>query len=398
MDKKNQDRATILTMAFERLSMATTLSMITQTVAEAARALTGADGSTFVLREEDACYYADEDAISPLWKDHKFPMEACISGWSMLHGKVVTIKDIYQDTRIPHDAYRPTFVKSLCMTPIRPENAVGAIGTYWATEHTPSLEDIQVLQVLANSTAVAIENLELKKKIGNQKARNRDLEVEMFSLGHDLRTPISAMVSLADLLKMHLAPYLSKTTSDFFEMLIQTGSQATEQIERMLSLYRATNGKIEKQHIDLTSVAKEALNKIQLQYPERRILATIQEDLMTYGDQRLICMVLENLLSNAVKYSSKKSESQIEVGCLYGGKGKDMFFVRDNGDGFDQTQAHRLFKPMGRLHENNEFEGTGLGLVSVAKIVALHGGQLRAEGKKAVGATFFFSLPPNVDM
>lgn len=384
----------ILIEAFEKLSMATSLQAVTKTVAEAARALTGADGATFVLKENNLCYYVDEDSISPLWKSHRFPIEGCISGWAMIHGKVVVIKDIYKDSRIPHDAYRPTFVKSLCMVPVRPEKAIAAIGNYWSEEYTPSHEDIKVLQILANSTAIALENLDLKKVNIGKDFKNKELEAAMFSLGHDLRTPVSVIVSLTDLLRTHMKGQLNSTVIEFLDMMAQTGRRASEQIERMLSLYRATNGKIEKSSVDLGSIAKNVIEQMQRQHPDRRILVTIQDDLNTYADQRLIHMVLENLLSNAVKYSSKKSEALIEIGKTYSDSNQVYFYVRDNGEGFDESDAHKLFKPMGRLHLEEEFAGTGLGLASVAKIVELHGGQVRAEGKKKEGATFFFSLPP----
>lgn len=393
MSNSGKDQSAILTVAFEKLSSASTLANITKTVAEAARDLVGADGSTFVLRENGLCYYADEDSISPLWKNSKFPMEICISGWCMIHGEVVLIKDIYLDDRIPHDVYQPTFVKSLCMVPIRSENAIGAIGTYWSKEHTLSEADIKVLQILANSTAVALENLELKKTLLSQTTKHKELEAAMFSLGHDLRTPICAMVSLADLLKFTLKPHLGSSTSEFLDTMIKTGKRTSAQIERMLSLYRATSGKLDKQKVNLTSVAKDAVSEVQMQYPARRIKATIQEDLMGYADARLMHLVLENLISNAVKYSSLKPESEVEVGEVLNNRSEKLFFVRDNGAGFDETEAHKLFKPLGRLHFDGEFAGTGLDLSSVAKIVELHGGHVKAEGEKSKGATFYFSLP-----
>jgi signal transduction histidine kinase len=126
-----------------------------------ARQLTGADGATFVLRDGELCHYADEDAISPLWKGGRFPMSACISGWVMINQQSVVIEDIYADSRIPADAYRPTFVKSLAMVPIRTRDPLGAIGNYWATPHVPSSEEMKLLQTLADAAAVALENLHL---------------------------------------------------------------------------------------------------------------------------------------------------------------------------------------------------------------------------------------------
>ena len=122
----------------QRLAMARDLPAIQAIVRTAARRLTGADGATFVLRDGERCHYADEDAIAPLWKGQRFPLSACISGWAMLNRQPAVIEDIYADDRIPHDAYRPTFVKSLAMVPIRTLDPVGAIGNYWAEKHRPT--------------------------------------------------------------------------------------------------------------------------------------------------------------------------------------------------------------------------------------------------------------------
>lgn len=143
----------------QRLSIARSVSEIQEIVRSAARRLTGADGSTFVLREGENCHYVDEDAISPLWKGQRFPMSGCISGWVMLNREPAVIEDIYADDRVPHDAYRPTFVKSLAMVPIRRLDPIGAIGNYWARRHRPTEQQMELLQALADSTAVALENL-----------------------------------------------------------------------------------------------------------------------------------------------------------------------------------------------------------------------------------------------
>ncbi|HEV2858366.1 MAG TPA: sensor domain-containing diguanylate cyclase [Solirubrobacterales bacterium] len=145
--------------AVQDLSLAHSVEDVQRVVRVAARQLAGADGATFVLRDEDRCFYADEDAIAPLWKGQRFPLEACISGWAMLNRKSVAIEDIYADERIPHDAYRPTFVKSLVMVPIRRVDPLGAIGIYWAERHRPTEQEIGLAQALADSTAVAMEHV-----------------------------------------------------------------------------------------------------------------------------------------------------------------------------------------------------------------------------------------------
>lgn len=158
------------------LSLARHVDEVAEIVRFAARQLVGADGATFVLRDGNECYYRDEDAITPLWKGKRFPLETCISGWSMLNRRPVVIKDIYEDDRIPHAAYRPTFVKSLVMVPIRTREPIGAIGTYWQEERQASEEEVQILQALADSTSVALENAQIYAEL-EQRVRARTEEL-----------------------------------------------------------------------------------------------------------------------------------------------------------------------------------------------------------------------------
>jgi response regulator RpfG family c-di-GMP phosphodiesterase len=144
-----------------QLSMARGVDEIFASVRAHARQLIGADGITFVLREGGLCHYAEEDAVSPLWKGQRFPLESCISGWAMINRQVVVIEDIYADARIPHAAYRPTFVKSLAMAPVRQDDPVAAIGAYWARRHRPSAAQVDTLVRVANSAAVAMTNVSL---------------------------------------------------------------------------------------------------------------------------------------------------------------------------------------------------------------------------------------------
>ena len=153
-----------------RLSMARGLDEIMAEVRQSARALIGADGVTFVLREGELCHYADEDAISPLWKGQRFPASTCISGWAMRNRQVVVIEDIFADDRIPHSAYRPTFVKSLAMAPVRRDDPVAAIGAYWATRQMPAAWQVDALTRIANSAAVAMANVALYEKLRQSEA------------------------------------------------------------------------------------------------------------------------------------------------------------------------------------------------------------------------------------
>ncbi len=166
-----------LVAVVQKLSLTRSLDAIMKIIRHEARDLTGADGATFILREGDQCYYADEEAIEPLWKGRRFPMSACISGWAMEHGKAAVIKDIYADERIPADAYRPTFVRSLAMMPVRTIDPMAAIGTYWAQQREATAEELHLLQSLADTTAVAMENVQVYEEL-EQRVRHRTAELQ----------------------------------------------------------------------------------------------------------------------------------------------------------------------------------------------------------------------------
>jgi GAF domain-containing protein len=146
-----------LAEAIDSLAKARQFEEVTAIVRRAARELSGADGVTFVVRDGDCCYYADESAIKPLFKGKRFPLRSCVSGWVMANQQPVAIADIYADPRVPHAAYRPTFVKSLAMVPVRNREPIAAIGAYWAQPHEATSEELSVLKVLADASALALD-------------------------------------------------------------------------------------------------------------------------------------------------------------------------------------------------------------------------------------------------
>jgi GAF domain-containing protein len=153
------DDSALLTEATRRLDEAQRLEDVQHIVRTTARRLVHADGATLVLLQGDECYYADEDALSPLWKGQRFPASDCISGWAMLHRQVTVVPDISVDRRIPQEAYRPTFVRSLAIVPIRIGSPLGAIGTYWGYSHEASDPEVGVLTRLAERAGAALERL-----------------------------------------------------------------------------------------------------------------------------------------------------------------------------------------------------------------------------------------------
>jgi signal transduction histidine kinase len=387
-----------LVAVIQSLSLARDLPTIMAIVRRAARRLTGADGATFVLRDGDMCHYADEDAISPLWKGSRFPMSACISGWAMLNRKHAVIEDIYADERIPADAYRPTFVKSLVMVPIRRSAPIGAIGNYWADPHLAGDREVKVLQALADSSSVAMESVELYRDLEQRvdrrtaelSAANQELESFSYSVSHDLRAPLRSIDGFTQMLQER-AEVLDEEGRDDLRRIHDAVRQMNQLIDDLLGLSRVSRAPLTRHSTDLSKIAVEIAAKLQAGEPTRKARWLIDERVIANGDPGLLRIVLDNLLSNAWKYTSKTAYPRIEFGRAP--RSRDTYRVRDNGAGFDSKYADKLFGAFQRLHSESEFPGTGVGLATVARITHRHGGKVWADSELGRGATFYFSLP-----
>jgi signal transduction histidine kinase len=390
-----------LVAAVQELSLVRTLPAIQEIVRHAARELLGADGATFVLRDGDQCHYADEEAISPLWKSQRFPMTACISGWVMLNAQHAMIPDIYSDDRIPADAYRPTFVKSLVMVPIRLKAPIGAIGIYWARQRITSDEEIALIQALANTTSVAMENVkvytELEQRVDLRTQQlhslNHELEAFSYSVSHDLRAPLRAINGFTQLLAEEIKDGASDEARRCMTIVRDSTKQMGAQIDSLMVLAKVARQEMCRIEVDLAAVARKVAERLREENPAREVEMVIPEKLTAKGDAGLISVVLENLLSNAWKYTGKTPAARIELGLGPAGDGTPAFFVRDNGVGFESVKADRLFTPFGRLHTAAEFPGTGVGLATVQRIIHRHGGRIWATAEVGRGATFLFTFP-----
>ncbi len=384
----------------QELSLARDLPSVMAIVRRAARELTNADGATFVLREGDQCFYADEDAISPLWKGQRFPLDSCISGWCIVNARPVAVADVFADPRITVAAYRSTFVKSLAMAPIRTAAPMGAIGVYWARRHSCTADELMLLEALANTTAVAMENVqvyaELESRVQSRtkelQAANEELEAFTYAVSHDLRAPLRA-----------LSGELSVLAEDFGGMdtrlkarIASAKAHLTRMyglIDDLLRLSGINRRELRIERFDLGQLAAEIMNRVRSAQPERAASIRIEQGVCVEADPGLMTVVLENLLSNAWKYTSHRAETRIEFRVLTGDDAGRTFQVSDNGAGFDSRYSKRLFQPFQRLHHANEFAGTGVGLATVQRIVRRHDGEVWGESEGPDrGSTFSFTL------
>jgi signal transduction histidine kinase len=166
-----------------------------------------------------------------------------------------------------------------------------------------------------------------------------------------------------------------------------------QMIDDVLHLSRATRSQLRREHTDVTGMAREVIAELTVQHPDRTVIADIPDGLVARADPHLVRLVLQNLIGNAWKFTAHTDDATIRL-RVAGQDGVDVFSIEDNGAGFDMTYAGKMFDPFQRLHSTAEFEGTGIGLAIVARIVTRHGGQIRADGRPGHGATFRFSLAP----
>ncbi|MBM4037997.1 MAG: hypothetical protein FJ290_05735 [Planctomycetes bacterium] len=223
-------------------------------------------------------------------------------------------------------------------------------------------------------------------------ALNRELEAFSYSVSHDLRAPLRAMDGFSRLLLREYAPLLDAEGRHYIERVRAASQRMVCLIDDLLQLSRITRDPMQPEGLDLTRLAEEAVGALRAAEPGRAAEVTIAPGVTARGDGRLMRIALDNLLGNAWKFTGKRPTAHIEFGVTATGEGK-VYFVRDDGAGFDMAYAGKLFTPFQRLHSMEEFPGTGLGLATVQRVIQRHGGRVWAEGNPGHGATFCFTLP-----
>jgi signal transduction histidine kinase/CheY-like chemotaxis protein len=396
-----------LVSVVQRLSIARNLPAIMDIVRHAARNLVGADGASFILREADNCFYAEEDALGPLWKGRRIPMSTCIGGWAMLNRQPAAVKDISQDARITPGLYQSTFVKSLLMMPIRTLAPIGAIGVYWARPHRATSEEVELLQGLADSAAVAIESAELFANLEQRAAEraselqrraaqfdvlNKELEAFSYSVAHDLRSPLITIDGFTQVLLEGYGNRLDETACGHLERICVGARRMHRLINDLLELSKVVRAPMHSVSVDLSRLANEIMRRLRDSTPERMVSVHIADNMSVAGDTSLLQIALENLFSNAWKFTSKTANARIEFGSRIDRSGRRAYFIRDNGVGFDPRHAANLFSPFRRLHPESQFPGSGIGLAMVQRIVHRHEGEVWAEAAVDRGACFYFSI------
>ncbi|WP_188709007.1 PAS domain-containing sensor histidine kinase [Polaromonas eurypsychrophila] len=236
--------------------------------------------------------------------------------------------------------------------------------------------DVDITEIKAIETALRMSNSEL--------------EAFSYSVSHDLRSPLNTIDGFSRLLFKELGASQGARTQHYLTRIQSSVSQMGQLIEGLLSLAHVTRLELRYQPVDLSAISREVLDSLRIHAPARDVNAVVASGLAAHGDMRLLRSVMENLIGNAWKFSERREHTQIEVGWS---AGQAAFFVRDNGAGFDMAYAAKLFGTFERLHGITEFAGTGIGLATVSRVIARHGGRIWAAAAPDQGATFFFTLP-----
>ena len=251
-------------------------------------------------------------------------------------------------------------------------------------EHLEELVEERTSNLKARTAELEQANTEVA-------AINKELEAFAYSVSHDLRAPLRSIDGFSHALMEDYPDKLGKQGKDYLQRVRKAAQHMAVLIDDLLALSRVTRSEMKQDTVDLSALAQSIAEELQETQPERQVDFVIAPGLTTSGDSQLLHQLMENLLGNAWKFTGQHPKAKIEFGTSQV-DGKETFFVRDNGAGFDMTYADKLFGVFQRLHSQEEFPGTGVGLATVQRIAHRHGGQVWAEGKVEEGATFYFTL------
>ncbi len=389
-----------LSAVYRELARSLELSEVTATVCRAARDLLGADGAAFIIREGDEVYYADTDAVAPLWKGQRFPATACVSGWSIIERQPAVIENVYEDDRVPCETYKPTFVNSLLMVPVRAVNPVGAIGAYWAERRRATDDEVRLMQTLASAADLAFANAQLyeqtKRARLEAEAANRLKDEFLATLSHELRTPLTAIIGWAHMLGEEM---LNEVTSlQAVQAIRRNADQQRRIIEDILDASRIVMGniKVEIEPMRLAPLVREMIDSVHPAAAAKGIELTAALDPRAdeiQGDPHRLRQVVWNLLSNAVKFTDAGGRVKIEAERLLT---HVRLTVSDTGQGISPDFLPFVFDRFRQADGSTtrRHGGLGLGLSIVKCLVEAHGGAVHAySAGDRLGATFTVDLP-----
>jgi PAS domain S-box-containing protein len=274
------------------------------------------------------------------------------------------------------------------------------VASRWSLQRDEQERPVAVLETNNDITertrtegAIRQLNAELAKQTTELEATNMELEAFAYSVSHDLRAPLRHMVGYTELLQKHASAILDERSRRYMLMILESAKRMGDLVDDLLAFSRIGRAETQKTMVSLEQLVKEAVSEVQQETDGRNIVWSIGALPHVYGDRAMLRLALVNLISNAVKFTSTRPQAEIEIGCTDGKDDAVVVFIRDNGVGFEMKYVNKLFGVFQRLHRADEFEGTGIGLATVRRIIHRHGGSVWAEGLVDRGATFYFSVP-----
>jgi signal transduction histidine kinase len=277
----------------------------------------------------------------------------------------------------------------------RPAGGAAAGGAALALQADWMRRQLERLSAAESERDAALKELwraneELEKRVAE---RTAELEAFTHAVAHDLKAPLRSIEGFTGLIERRHGEALPPEAKELFGHVVGGARLLANLLDALLSLSRLSSIELREEEVDLSAEAERVLRRLRASEPSRTVTTVVQPGLKARGDLRLLGSLLDNLLGNAWKFTARAKDARIEVSAAADTAGRRAFVVRDNGAGFDGSQAERLFKPFQRLHSRAEFEGNGLGLTSVKRIAERHGGDAWAEGAPGKGASFYFALP-----
>ncbi len=230
------------------------------------------------------------------------------------------------------------------------------------------------------------------KLVDEVKQANAELEAFSYSVSHDLRAPLRGIAGYSQILLEDCAASLDVAGKENLDKVVASTKLMGTLIDDILELSRVSRTEMQRKKVDMSGLAKSIIKELRERDPSRQVEILVPDKLVANGDPQLLRIALVNLIGNAWKYTGKNENARIEFGASPGAKGETIFFVKDNGAGFDMAYSEKLFGAFQRLHAQAEFEGTGVGLATVKRIIRRHGGRIWAESAVEKGATFYFAL------
>lgn len=371
-----------------QFTLASDQAEITAKATRAIRTLTGAAGATFVLKEGQCCYYADEDAVTPMWKGQRFPVDDCVSGWAMNHHATVVIPDIRTDARVSQSTYRPTFVRSMVVAPVRTDSPVAAIGAYWAKPVEPCRHDVATVEIVAHAAALALQNLELMNSLRSAAAAKSRL---LAAIGHDLRQPLQSLALFASVLEAEANTPVA----------LRAAAQVNASVDRManllgsiLALADLDSGgvNVARQQVEVNALLAPLEAEMTAEAAAKGIrLVRVPSRAQVTTDAGLMTAILRNLIANAIRYTDR---GKVVIGARRQ-NGQVLLVVGDSGIGIDPAQQATIFEEFYQVdNPGRDFSsGTGVGLAIVRRLVDILGHHIRLRSIKGRGSLFTVALP-----